>query len=136
MAKPVGAGIDRETGQPIAGWPHVAQSIGVIFTTNFGARVTRRWFGSLIPSLLGENLTPRTTLRFFTALYASLEFEPRFALTRIRVLSSPDDLRSGRLRIEMEGMYRPRAHLGDFTVEGARRLVIGQAENRTTVEAG
>lgn len=135
MAQPVGAGVDRNTGRPLSGWAHVAQSLGVIFTTHFGSRVARRWFGSLIPSLLGENLTPRTTLRFYTAIYASLEFEPRFALTRIRVLSSADDLRLGSLRVELEGMYRPRAHLGDFTVEGARRLIIGTAENRTTIEA-
>ncbi len=134
MAQPVGAGIDRHTGRPISGWPHVAQSIGVIFTTHFGTRVARRWFGSLIPALLGENLTPRTMLRFYTAIYASLEFEPRFALTRIRILSAADELRAGSLRVEIEGLYRPRAHLGDFTVEGARRLTIGTSETRTTVE--
>lgn len=135
MATPVGSGVDRATGRALSGWPHVAQSLGVIFTTSFGTRVMRRWFGSLIPNMLGENLTPPTLLRFFTALYAALEFEPRFALTRIRILSAADELRTGRLRLELEGQYRPRGHLGDFTVEGYRRIIIGATEDRATIEA-
>lgn len=134
MAKPVGAGVDRYTGQPLDGWPHVLQSLGVIFTTTFGSRVMRRWFGSLLPNLLGENLVPATLLRYATALFAALAFEPRFSVTCITVLSGPDELRTGRLRVELEGVYRPRAHLGDFTAEGARRAVFGATEDRTTLE--
>jgi phage baseplate assembly protein W len=135
MAKPVGAGVCRITGRPLAGWPHVEQCLGVIFTTHFGSRVMRRWFGSLIPGMLGENLTPQTMLRFFTALYASLQFEPRFALKRISILSNADELRTGKLRLVLEGQYRPRAHLGDFTVEGPRRVIIGSTQDRTVIEA-
>jgi phage baseplate assembly protein W len=124
LAKPVGAGVDRHTGKPIHGWPHVVRCLECIFTTHFGSRILRRWFGSLIPGLLGENLVPVTLLRFFTALYAALAQEPRFAVTRILVLSSADELRTGSLRIAMDGQYRPRAHLGDFTEEGPRRVEL------------
>jgi len=124
MANPVGSGVDRHTGRPVAGWSHVVLSLEAIFATPFGARVMRRWVGSLIPAMLGENLVPETLLRFFTALFAALAFEPRFALTKIAVLSNADELRTGRLRIELQGAYRPRAHLGDFTVEGPRRVTL------------
>ncbi|RWX72591.1 GPW/gp25 family protein [Mesorhizobium sp. M2A.F.Ca.ET.039.01.1.1] len=124
MASAVGTGIDRETGLPLSGWPHVEQSIRVIFTTYFGTRVMRRWFGSLVPALLGENINPSTLLRFFTAIYAGLSFEPRFALTRIQVLSEADELRSGKLRLEIEGQYRPRGHLGDFTTDRTARMIL------------
>ena len=123
-AKPVGAGIDRWTGRPIAGWGHVILSLEAIFSTPFGSRVMRRWIGSVIPNLLGENLVPETLLNFFTALFAAIAFEPRFALTRIAVLSEADELRTGQLRLELQGVYRPRAHLGDFTVDGPRRIVL------------
>ncbi len=134
MTKPVGSGVDRLTGLPLSGWPHVVQCLGVIFTTTFGSRVMRRWFGSLIPNLLGENLSPLTLLRYKTALFAALAFEPRFAITRINIRSGSDELRSGRLRVELEGQYRPRAHLGDFTVEGARKAILGATDDRTTTE--
>ena len=49
-----GTGIDRHTGHPLAGFAHVQQSLEVIFTTHFGERVLRRWFGSFVPKLFGE----------------------------------------------------------------------------------
>lgn len=129
-----GTGVDRDTGMILTGWPHVVQSMGVILTTHFGSRVMRRWFGSLIPALLGQNIGAAAVLRVTTAIFAALEFEPRFALTRVRVLSNADELRTGRLRLELEGQYRPRGHLGDFTVEGSRRVILGGVEDRVTVE--
>ena len=134
MANPVGSGVDRWTGRPVSGWAHTVNCIEAIFTTNFGSRVMRRWVGSLIPQLLGENIDPSTLLRFFTAVFAALSFEPRYALTKINILSTPDELRAGQLRIELQGQYRPRAHLGDFTVEGPRLLVIGDRGGRIYVE--
>jgi phage baseplate assembly protein W len=124
MANPVGSGVDRHTGRPVSGWSHVILSLEAIFTTPFGSRVMRRWIGSLIPAMLGESLTPDTLIRFFTALYVALTYEPRFALNKINILSSADELRQGRLRLELQGVYRPRAHLGDFTAEGPRSVII------------
>ena len=47
------------------------------------------------------------------------QWEPRFRVTRIEVVKVTRD---GQLHVFLEGEYRPRAILGDFTVEGARRL--------------
>ena len=60
-------------------------------------------------------------------------FEPRFALTKINILSGPDELRSGRLRLELVGYYRPRAHLGDYTVEGGRKVVLTANDTGVTI---
>jgi len=114
-----GAGMDRETGRLIDGWPHVAQSLGDIFTTRFGERVMRRYYGSLVPELLGENMVPETFLRFYSALGAALVQEPRVALTRVEPLSVSRD---GRARFRIEFEWRPRGHLGDFTPAGAKRV--------------
>jgi Bacteriophage baseplate protein W len=124
------AGIDRATGRLLEGWPHVVQSILVIITTGYGERMLRRWFGSAVPQLLGENLTTPTVVRFFAALIAALEVrevdtglarEPRFKIIKITPLRVD---RSGELRLEIHGVYLPHGHLGDFTPEDMRTIVL------------
>jgi phage baseplate assembly protein W len=132
------AGINRHTGQFLDGWPHVVQSIMLIITTGYGERMLRRWFGSGVPQLLGENLTTPTAVRFFAALIAALEVrevdtglprEPRFKIVRI----TPKRVdRSGELRLEILGVYLPRGHLGDFTPVDLRTLSITRGSDGLT----
>ncbi|XHE14365.1 GPW/gp25 family protein [Agrobacterium deltaense] len=125
--------IDAGSGADIRGWPHVLQSIQEIFTTYFGERVMREWFGSAVPNLLGENLNAQTVVPFFAAVSAAIDqWEPRFRVVRI----IPESVgRDGRFKILIEGEYRPRALLGDFTPEGARRVTISNDNNTRTLEA-
>jgi phage baseplate assembly protein W len=114
--------IDAETGEDISGWPHVLQSIQDFFITSFAERVMREWYGSAVPRFLGENLTVSTVVPFFAAMASAIEqWEPRYRLTRV----VPESVgRDGKLRVYMEGEFRPRALLGDFTPEGARRITV------------
>lgn len=114
--------IDAETGGDISGWPHVLQSIQDFFITSFAERVMREWYGSAVPRFLGENLTASTVVPFFAAMASAIEqWEPRYRLTRV----VPESVgRDGKLRVYMEGEFRPRALLGDFTPEGARRITV------------
>lgn len=121
-------GIDRFTGKPISDWTHVVQSIIVILQTHFGERVMRRTFGSAVPGVLGQNLTPSTLLKFYTAIAIAIAiWEPRF---RVRSFvypnneNSPDYLRQGKIGIRMVGDYRPRALQGDFTVEAVKTVNV------------
>lgn len=125
--------IDAVSGVDIVAWPHVLQSIQQILTTRFGERVMREWFGSAVPNLLGENLTTKTVVAFFSAVCAAIDqWEPRFRVIRI----IPESVgRDGRLRVQIEGEYRPRALLGDFTPEGARRVTIAGNDNGLKLEA-
>lgn len=113
-------GVDRRTGKPLTGWPHVLQSLGVIFATRFGARVMRRNFGSAVPGVLGKNLTPPTMLKFMTAYAIAVAlWEPRFRVRRFVYPTnenSADKMRQGKIGITVEGDYMPRALDGDFTV--------------------
>jgi phage baseplate assembly protein W len=122
-----GTGIDRETGKLLAGWPHVMQSLLVIFTTHFGERVLRRWFGSFVPKLLGQNMVPSTVLKFFTAICVAIDlWEPRYKVTSIVPYGSPEQLRTGEIGFSIEGVYRPRALSGDLTPErGVFTIAIG-----------
>ena len=114
--------MDAGTGANISGWSHVLQSIEDFMTTRFGERIMREFYGSMIPAFLGENLNTQTVVPFFTAIAAAVEqWEPRFRIIQI----VPESVgRDGRLQVHMEGEYRPRALLGDFTPEGARRVTV------------
>ena len=126
-------GIDRTTGRPLGGWLHVVQSVGVILSTPIGSRVMRRTFGSVVPGLLGQNITSRTALRFVTAIMIALElWEPRFRLKQaVFDGNTPEAARAGGLRIRLLGEYRPRGHLGDPTPEGTGEMLVsaGGASN-------
>lgn len=113
-------GLNAATGGVLEGWPHVVQSLQDIFTTRFGSRIMREWYGSFVPNLLGRNITPNEVTPWFAAVTSAIEqWEPRYRVTRIQVV---EVTRSGALHFFLEGEYRPRATLGDFTVEGARRI--------------
>lgn len=113
---------DEGSGADISGWPHVLQCLTDVFSTNFADRVIREFYGSVVPRFLGENLTEQTVVPFFSAIAASiLQWEPRYRVTKITPKSVGRD---GRIRVTMEGEYRPRALIGDYTVEGSRRITV------------
>lgn len=116
-------GLNAETGGTITGWSHVLQSLQDIFTTNFGARIMREYYGSFVPSLLGRATINRTEAPLFLSAVATaiLQWEPRYHITAIRV----DEVsRDGTIGIVIEGEYRPRATYGDLTAEGGKRRLI------------
>jgi len=121
-----GTGIDRRTGRVISGWAHVEQSLHVIFTTRIGERVMRRWFGSAVPQILGQNMVPSTVLKFWTAICIAVDlWEPRYRITKIDPIGSPEEMRLGAIKFEVQGIYMPRGHLGDKTPEGVRSISFG-----------
>lgn len=123
------AGIDRRSGRVLAGWPHVRQSLAVIFSTLLGARVLRRTFGSNVPLLLGRPLTGGLLLRFMAAVILAVElWEPRFRVVQVSYPAPPNDpdaLRGGKLAIKIRGQYRPNALAGDFTPESDQTFSFG-----------
>lgn len=125
------AGVDRETGLIIDGWDHVIQSIETILTTRYFERVMREYVGSPVPALLGELANPQTVLRFQWAVSLSIFlFEPRFTPTRITAVTLD---RSGASDWVIEGIFRPRGHLGDITPAGTVELRLGQSSGQLIV---
>lgn len=117
--------MDRATGMRQGGWDSVIQSIEGLMTTRFFERVLREHVGSSVPSLLGEPANPKTILLFqWTVAAALILFEPRFTPTRITPLSLDRD---GAATWLIEGLYRPRGHVGDPTPAGTVTLRLGQA---------
>ncbi len=132
-------GLNAETGGTITGWSHVLQSLQDIFTTNFGARIMREYYGSFVPSLLGRATINRTEAPLFLSAVATaiLQWEPRYHVTAISVTEASRD---GVIGIVIEGEYRPRATYGDLTAEGGRRRLIvspssgGAGQDWTVIE--
>lgn len=117
-------GINADTGGTIAGWEHVLQSLQDIFTTNFGTRVMREFYGSFVPAMLGRaNINRPEGALFMSAMAtAILQWEPRFHVTAIRL---EDAGRDGALSVVIEGEYRPRATYGDLSADGGgKRLTV------------
>ena len=113
-------GLDARSGLVLTGWDHVLQSLSDIFTTGFGERIIREWYGSFVPHLLGRLITPEDVTPFFVAITSAIEqWEPRYRVSEIKVLKA---IREGALHFYIDGEYRPRAMFGDFTIEGARRV--------------
>ena len=120
-------GLDRHGGRAIPGWDHVVQSIEDIFTTRFSERVAREWYGSQVMTVLGENMNLYTIARFQAFVGAALDqFEPRVKVRAVQVSALT---RLGGMKVEIDLLYRPRAMLGDFAVEGARKVVVSLARD-------
>ncbi|MEM1284951.1 MAG: GPW/gp25 family protein [Pseudomonadota bacterium] len=114
------SGLSRQGFQPLTGWAHVEQSIGVILTTPIGSRVERREFGSRIPDILDAPQNRFTIVNLMVETADALDlWETRFLLTNVGVNHAGDD---GHLGLYMRGDERLRAHLGDFTVTGQRSI--------------
>jgi hypothetical protein len=127
---PARNGMDRNTGKLLQGWDHVQQSLEVIFATSFHERVLRRWVGSFVPRLLGENLVASVVTRFYWAIISAIDlWEPDYRITQVffmgnalstwapplTVTSTASLIRAGQVIFRQEGVYYPRGHLGDYT---------------------
>jgi uncharacterized protein len=91
--------MDRQTGKPLAGADHLAQSIADIIGTPIGTRVGRRAYGSSVPELLDQPNNPLGRLRIFAAAaQALMRQEGRARIRRVQ-LSAGDTPQSAVLTV-------------------------------------
>jgi phage baseplate assembly protein W len=140
-ARPVRVGMDRDTGKVLIGWPHVVQSLSVLFVTRYHERILRYFVGSFVPHMIGENLNEQTVTKFWWAIGTSVElWEPNYSIKYINVerlnedgythaLTSPEQIRRGEISFAMHGVYMPRGHLGDATPEERRSAGLIASSN-------
>lgn len=97
-------GMNRHTGAAMDGLEHLAQSVADILTTPIGSVVGLRDYGSYVPSLIDQPLTPALPLRIYGATAVALSrWEPRLRLRRVT----------------LEAGAQPSARI--LTIEGHRR---------------
>lgn len=97
-------GLSNTTGNAIAGLDHLRQSAADILTTPAESRVMRREYGSRLFTLVDKPLTPAGRLQVFAAAADALaRWEPRFSLTRIKMVRGDE----GGTVLDMAGRYLP-----------------------------
>lgn len=130
------AGVDRRTGKVISNLASAYQGVEVALTTRIGDRMMRREFGAGIAELLGRLMTPPLFVAFQTLIATAIDlWEPRFAVRRILVSGTVDEIRSGRSGFTIEADYRPRGHLGDPRVERVVSFSLLVTSDRFEVSA-
>ena len=126
-----GFGLDAATGRRLAGWDHVVQSLRDIFTTRFGSRVMREFYGSFVPEALGRNITRGEILPVIASITTAIEqWEPRFLVVDVQI---GGEVRAGAMTISVVGQYRPRALLGDLNPEGTKSLGLSLGANSVSI---
>jgi phage baseplate assembly protein W len=124
------AGINAETGKPLEGYDHVAQSLGKILTTHISERCMREWVGNPGLRIIGETANEDEILSWFGTLYAVISiFEPRLVINQFHL---NEVSRGGTLDFTIDASYRPYAHL-EF--EQARLLILVEGGDVTVQEA-
>ena len=111
-------GIDRRTGKVMSNYDHALQSVEVILSTRIATRVMRRHFGGGVAEILGRAVTPPLFALFQQLVATAIDiWEPRFRVRQVIPLGTDEQIRAGQVGIRFEVDYRPRGHLGDFSVE-------------------
>lgn len=135
MIAPVRVGMDRRTGKILAGFPHVEQSLEILFATRYHERILRQWAGSFVPHMLGQNTTQPTITRFWWAIISACDlWEPCYAIKQVFLKSTAaitlidqttvDGIRKGEVAFAYQGVYMPRGHLGDKTPDTLRSSTL------------
>ncbi|MQX37876.1 GPW/gp25 family protein [Roseospira navarrensis] len=97
-------GMNAGTGRDLGGLDHLRQSVRDILTTRIGTRVMRREYGSRLPDLVDNPMTPVLAMDLFAATAQALrQWEPRLSLTRIGITEAAP----GRVTLALTGVYRP-----------------------------
>lgn len=80
-------GMNRETGAPLDGDEHLAQSIADIVTTPLGTRPMRRDYGCLLFDLIDRPFNAATRLLCSMAIaMAVARWEPRLVVRRVQLV--------------------------------------------------
>lgn len=101
-------GMDRRTGQPVAGMGHLRQSIEDILTTTVGSRRMRPEYGCQLRRYVDLPVNEGWKSAVQAEVARALgRWEPRLQLERVRVLAVID----GKIDLQLTGTY-----LGDSAV--------------------
>lgn len=80
------AGMARTSGAVLDGLDHIRQSVADILATPIGSRVGRREYGSLLPELIDQPMTPANILRVYAASAVAISRnEDRLRLRRVNL---------------------------------------------------
>lgn len=95
-------GLDRRTGQPLAGQAHLRQSIEDILSTPLGSRRMRPEYGSQLRRFVDLPVSEGWKSAVQAEVARALQrWEPRLKLERVRVVS----IVGGQVTLQLSGEY-------------------------------
>ncbi|MCG8637054.1 MAG: GPW/gp25 family protein [Desulfobacterales bacterium] len=101
-------GMNAATGKNLTGQEHLRQSIGDILGTPIGTRVMRREYGSRLPDLIDNPMSPELNVDIFAATAEAIDrWEPRYRLSRVQVA----EVTAGELVLDLFGIYMPEGRI-------------------------
>lgn len=103
-------GMARSSGEALDGLAHIRQSVADILSTPMGTRVGRRDYGSLLPELIDQPMTPANILRVYAATAVAVSrWEDRIRLRRVGLVAGE---RPGAAIVTIDGERKdtPRAN--------------------------
>lgn len=107
-------GFNAETGRPLVGRAHLAQSLGVIWGTRVGELVMLLDFGANLRSHLAEDVTGDLALQIYDDLTTAAErYEPEY---RVREMQLVRLTRDGGLGLRHGGIYYPEGRFGNYAI--------------------
>jgi uncharacterized protein len=123
-------GIDRRTGARLSNLESAYQAVEYILGTRLGSVILLREFGGGVVELLGRLLTADLFLAWCQLVATAIDlWEPRFRVRRVSFAGSVEEIRLGNGKILIEVDYRPKGHLGDFTVQSVKTLGVNANGN-------
>jgi hypothetical protein len=97
------AGMNRRTGEALAGFDHLRQSIEDILSTPVGTRVHRRDYGSRLPRLVDRPVNQSLVADLVAATAEALDrWEPRLRLEQVNIDSVTAE---GQITLSLVGYY-------------------------------
>ncbi len=106
-------GMNAATGKDLTGQDHLRQSVEDILGTPIGTRVMRRDYGSKLPDLIDNPMTPALNVDIFAATAEAIDkWESRYKVSRVLVAAAS----AGKLVLDLVGIYMPEGKL--VTMEG------------------
>jgi len=114
------AGMDRNTGRWIAGWPHTLQSIADVLSTPLETRVLRRMYGADDETLQDRPINPDVITTAIMAVAVPVaRWEPRVEMVHVSIARAGVH---GLLELAMRVTWFPRALFGDRTPAIEQRI--------------
>lgn len=127
-------GIDRRTGAVIDDLTSALQAVSFILSTRLSSVVLLREFGGGVIELLGRLMVPNLFAAWQQLIATAIDlWEPRLAVRKVVLTGSVEELRTGRAGLLIEADFRPRGHLGDFTVERVVGFTLNFGNRNITV---
>lgn len=119
-------GMSRIDGSPLTNYESACQAVEHVLSSRIASFPLLREYGGGVIELLGRAMTPPLFAAWRQLVATAIDlWEPRFRVRRCSFSGTAAELRLGKAGLVIEADFRPKGHLGDFTVERVVSFTIG-----------